>query len=462
MRILLVIYDNGSTINFFPIGLAYIAKVLQKNGYDIEIYSQDKNHYTDEHLTEYLNNNEFDIIGVSIIAGYYQYQKIKNISDAINKSKKRPFYILGGHGPTPEPDFFINKTQADAIIMGEGEETIVDLLNNLKNHKSLKTVKGIAYRDGNKTIVNERRPLIKNIDEIDLPAYNLFPMDYYRLRKIPFSENNDFIMDVISGRGCTFQCSFCYRMDTGFRPRSAESIIEEINVLKMNYGITYVSFQDELLMSSVERTENICKAFIKAKLNIKWNCNGRLNYAKPELIKLMKDAGCVLINYGVESMDDIVLKNMNKSLTTKIIVEGVENTLKSGISPTLNVIFGNIGDNKKTLKKDVDFLIKYDDCSGLRTIRPVTPYPGSPLYYHAIKNGLLKDCEDFYENKHKNSDLLSINFTTLSDDEFHTLLYKANWKLIKNFYKKQNLKIKKQIKKLYLERDSSFRGFRHS
>ena len=171
----------------------------------------------------------------------------------------------------------------------------------------------------------------------------------------------------------------------------------------------------------VERTEEICNAFIEAKLNIKWDCNGRLNYAEPELLKLMKKAGCVFINYGIECFDDQILKNMNKALTVKMIEEGIKATLNAGISPGFNIIFGNIDEDENTLQKGVDFLLKYDDGSQLRTIRPVTPYPGCPLYYRAIEKGLLKDIEEFYETKHTNSDLMSINFTKLSDEKFHDL-----------------------------------------
>ncbi|MHC4630713.1 MAG: B12-binding domain-containing radical SAM protein [Planctomycetota bacterium] len=462
MKILLVAYDNGSSINFFPIGLAYIAAVLRRKGYDVEIYSQDKFHYPDEHLTEFLNKNKFDVIGVSIIAGYYQYRKIREISDAINRAKNRPFYILGGHGPAPEPDFFFRKTQADVIVIGEGEGTIIELMGAIANHRSLSTIEGIAYRDGEKTIINKRRPLIEDIDTIPFPAYDLFPVDYYRLKRSPYSTNTDFVMDIISGRGCKFKCNFCYRMDEGFRPRSPGNIIEEINLLKKIYGITYLVFQDELLMSSVKRTVSLCEAFIKAKLNVKWNCNGRLNFAKPEVLKLMKRAGCVLINYGIEAMDDQVLKNMKKGLTTELIIKGVENTLNVGISPSLNIIFGNIGDNKETLTKGVEFLLKYDDGAILRTIRPVTPYPGCALYYYAIEKRLLKDCEDFYENKHMNSDLLAVNFTDMSDEEFHRCLLDANTRLLKNYYQKKLRSVLEQTRKLYLEKDAGFRGFRHT
>ena len=437
MRVLLVAYDNGSYVPYFPQGLAYIAAVLGQNGIDVKIYNQDYHHYPDEHLTEYLNKNKFDVIGYSTIAGYYQYRKLLNISNAINHAKNRPYYILGGHGPSPEPEFFLKKTQADAIVIGEGEETIIELLSAITHHSDLKTVKGIAFRDGEHVTITARRPLIKDVDSLPLPAYDLFPMEYYRLVREPNCTRTDFLMPVLSGRGCTFKCNFCYRMDKGFRPRSNEAVIEEIRFLKNNYRITSIVFSDELLMSSAQRTIELCEDIIRAKLDIKWWCSGRLNYANSEVLNLMKRAGCVFINYGIEAMDDQVLKNMNKALTTKQIISGIEATLECHISPGLNIIWGNIGDNKGTLRKGVEFLLEYDDGAQLRTIRPVTPYPGSPLYYYAIGKGLLRDCEDLYENKHINSDLVSVNFTDMSDDEFHRSLMEANLSLIENYYKKK-------------------------
>ncbi len=460
MKILLIVYDNESYIHWFPQGLGYIAAVLQRAGYEVEVYNQDKNHYPEEHLTEYLNNNRFDVVGVSVIAGYYQYKKLQDISDAINKSSSRPFYIIGGHGPSPEPEFFLKKTQADAAVIGEGEITIIELMEALSDNKPFNKIKGIAFRDGDKVIVNEERHLIKDIDPLPFPAFELFPIDYYKLLRPPNVTKRDFAMPVLSGRGCTFKCTFCYRMDKGFRPRNDEGIIEEIKLLKKDYGITYIIFSDELLMSSSERTKTLCEKFIKSDLNIKWSCNGRLNYASPEVLDLMKRSGCVFINYGIEAMDDQVLKNMKKGLTTKQIIKGVEATLKSGISPGLNIIFGNIGDNKKTLNNGVDFLLKYVDTAQMRTIRPVTPYPGSPLYYHAIEQGLIKDCEDFYENKHTNSDLVSVNFTEMSNDEFHKCLLEANTRLIKNYFSRKVSDTLKEAEELYTGKSKDFRGFR--
>lgn len=462
MRVLLIAYDHGMYINWFPQGLAYIAAALLRKRHDVVIYNQDKFHYPDGHLEGYLNKNRFDIVGMGIMAGYYQYRKLLKISGEVNRSKNRPFFIIGGHGPTPEPEFFLKKTQADAVVMGEGEITIAELAEAIANRRPLANVKGIAFREGENVTVNKSRDPIEDIDTIPFPAYDLFPIDYYGLIKIPNVRRADVLMPVLSSRGCKFKCTFCYRMDKGLRLRSNESIVDEIKFLKKNYGVTHIKFTDELFMNSVERINKLCEDFIEFKLGIRWDCNGRLNYAKPDVLNLMKRAGCVFINYGIEAMDDEVLKNMRKGLITEQIIKGIEATLAAGISPGCNIIFGNIGDNKETLHKGVEFLLKYSDGSELRTIRPVTPYPGSPLYYYAIEKKLLKDCEDFYENKHVNSDLLSVNFTDMSDEEVHCCLLDANTKLIKNYFQIKTSQVIDQAKSLYLKGDASFRGFRQT
>ena len=461
MRVLLIVYDNDSYIHFFPLGLAYIASALQNAGHKITIYNQDVYHYPESHLVDYLTHNYFDVVAVSVIGGYYQYQKLIKISDAINSIQNRPFYILGGHGPSPEPEYFLKKTNADAIVIGEGEISTVNLLAALENNIDISSVNGIAYLDNDeKLILTKPQELIKDIDSIAFPAWDLFPMDYYSLLREPKSQNRERCFPVLSGRGCTFKCNFCYRMDKGFRPRSAESIIEEIKILKKNHRVFYINFADELFMSSSKRTKELCNAFIEANLNIRWSCNGRLNYATSDVLKFMKKAGCVFINYGIECMDNTILKNMNKNLTVEQIIAGIEATIAEGISPGYNIIFGNIGENADTLQKGIDFLLKYDDHAQLRTIRPVTPYPGSPLYYYAIEKGLLKDVADFYEQKHVNSDLLSVNFTEVSDEECHRLLYTANKTLLENYFKHQLEFQIETAKKLYFEKDTTFRGFR--
>ncbi|MFP6709544.1 MAG: hypothetical protein VCE75_26690 [Alphaproteobacteria bacterium] len=157
----------------------------------------------------------------------------------------------------------------------------------------------------------------------------------------------------------------------------------------------------------------------------------------------------MFINYGIEAMDNNVLKLMKKGLRREQVVKGVEWTLEAGISPGLNILFSNLGDTKETLQKAVDFLVKYGDQAQRRTIRPVTPYPGSPLYDMAIDQGLLEGPADFYEKKHLNSDLLCCNFTELTNDEVYECLEDANKQLAQNIFDKNRDKAMAQIENLY-------------
>ena len=464
MRVLMVVYDNDSYIHIFPMGLGALSGILKQEGYEAVVWSQDVHHYKDEELKTYLDNNHFDVVMISVIAGYSQYARLMGLSKAINESKDRPFYMLGGYGPTPEPEFFMGRTGADLICLGEGETTLPEIRATLGNKGSFKDVAGVAYWEDGKVVVNERRAQIEDLDTLPISDYKLFEMEHYRLYRAPNATSSDFCMPLMSGRGCTFRCTFCYRMDTGYRARDPEALMDEIEYLNKEFGITYISFQDDLLMTSVEHTEKVCAAFAKRRkkgLKIKWNCNGRLNYCSLELLQLMKENGCVFINYGIESMDNTVLKFMKKGLRDDQIVKGIEATLEAGISPGLNMLFGNIADTRESLRKSVDFMLKYDDFAQMRTIRPVTPYPGSPLYHRAIEQGLLEGPADFYDNKHLNSDLICVNFTELSDEEYYEALHEANTTLLENYHNGARKRVQKQLDDLYKNRDASFRGFRH-
>jgi radical SAM superfamily enzyme YgiQ (UPF0313 family) len=463
MKVLFIVYDNESSINDFPLNIAYLSAVLREAGHDVTIYSQDVFHYPESHLTDYLNRNHFDIVGLGFVAGYWQYRKALKISKAVNDSTRRKdfSYILGGHGPSPDPEYFLKKTGADIVVLGEGERTIIELCDEEK-YRPRKEIDGIAYIQDGKLVKTKPRELIQDLDSIPFPAWDLFPIEHYVLIPYPNKGHTDRLLPMLSSRGCSFRCNFCYRLDKGIRFRKVEKVAEEMQVLNEKYRINFVPFFDELLMTVPKRTEEICKAIIDLHLDIHWLCNGRLNYAKPRILKLMKKAGCVFINYGIESMDDQVLKNMNKALTVEVIKEGVKATLSEGISPGLNIIFGNIGDNAQSLRQGVKFILKHNDYSQFRTIRPVTPYPGCDLYYEAIKRGMIKDIGDFYENKHTNSDLMTCNFTDLTDNEFYKELYNANKVLVYAHLKHQIDSYDTTMQKLYLERDTTFRGYRHT
>lgn len=461
MKILFVIYDNQGAQNPIPMGTCYIAAYLKKNGIeDIHYYSQDIYHYSEEHLTEYISQNNFDVIGLGFVAGYFQHKKVLSICEAINKAKKRPFVVLGGHGPTPVPKFYLRVTDADAVVIGEGEQPFLNLVRALENKTSLRNVKGIAFRDGNNLIVNQRETVIQNLDTIPHPYYDPLPMEYYINAKIFQMKPTDRMITMITGRGCNYVCNFCQRLEKGIRLRSVDNIIEELKKHIRNYRINFVVFWDELFMFSEKRVTELAEAFLKEDIKINYWCTGRLNIVTPHILKMLKRSGCTYIDYGIEQFDNISLQKMNKAQTEEQIVRGIELTQKEGIRIGFNIIFGNLGDNRESLRKSMEFLKKYNDYGQLRVIRPVTPYPGSALYDTAIQKGLLSGPEDFYK-KHTNVELLTVNFTDIPDEEFHELLFESNSEVIKDYYNFLAKETARKFYDVYNKKDVGFRGARH-
>ena len=453
MKILLIVYDNGSHIPFFPQGIAYLTAALQEKGHQVSIWMQDMHHKPETYLIELLSGGGYDLVGLGFVAGYWQYRKAKKIAEAVNKSTYRSAFkfVLGGHGPAAAPEYFMDLLEADAVFVGEADKTLP------------------AYADGKLTasdnIFDATMWGAVDPDATPWPAYDMFPIEAYRLIRWPTSTPEDFCMPILSGRGCPYKCTFCYRMQDGhFKPRDPEHVIEEMLFLHDGYGINHFQFSDELFMSSKKRVFEFCDAILAHDVasqipGFKWDCNGRLNHAGFKTLKLMKRAGCEYVNYGIEAIDNGVLKNIKKGLMVQAIHEGVNNTLEAGLVPGLNLIWGSPGDDLDTLKRAEEFLLRYDTCKELRTIRPVTPYPGSQMYYDAINDGLIEGPEDFYEYHHVNSDLLTINQTGLADDEFHAALSKANRRLIRNYYNKKCWQAEESARELY-SGENDFRGFR--
>jgi radical SAM superfamily enzyme YgiQ (UPF0313 family) len=249
-------------------------------------------------------------------------------------------------------------------------------------------------------------------------------------------------------------------MRKGFHERPIPAIMEEIRFLHKNYFISHFDFEDELLMASEKRTEEICQAILKLPFKIKWDCNGRLNYATPPILSLMKKAGAEYVNYGIESLEQSLLNAMGKGLTIRQIYQGVEATLKTGLSPGLNLLWGFPNDTEANLKEEVKFIKEFNPGDENRTIRPPTPYPGCRLFNEAIEKGLVDGVEDFYENKFKNSDLLCINFTDIPVEDANRLLFEANKELYLDYLSKREKNTLKVAENLYLKKDYSFRGWR--
>ena len=203
LKVLFIVYDNGSKINEFPLGIAYLSSALRKAGHTVEIYSQDIYHYPPEHLTHYLDTHNFEMVGLGLIAGYWQFQQFIKLSEAINKSihRKDFIYVLGGHMFATDPEYFLRKGSADYVVIGEGERTIMELcaVTGHVGMEYLPQVNGIAYLENNRFVKTNPRRLIQDLDSIQFPSWDLFDINHYCLSPFPGLKHTDRIMPVQGG-----------------------------------------------------------------------------------------------------------------------------------------------------------------------------------------------------------------------------------------------------------------------
>jgi len=309
---------------------------------------------------------------------------------------------------------------------------IVDALNQ---NKKLTELNGVAFLKGNKYIEKSHNFLIKNLDTLIEPAWDLFPIEKYATNiKFANHKPTDRYLSIITSRGCVNRCNFCYRMEKGYRLISVYSVVESMIWLRKKYGINYFEILDEMFISSKQRLRELRDKLKEENLKIKYTCDGRANFCDEEILDLLKETGCQFLNFGFESMNQTVLDLMNKNTTVEQNIRAAELTKKSGIALGLNLLWGNKGDTFETLRENVEFLKKYNTYFQLRTIKPVTPYPGCDLYYEALRLGLLKDHQDFFD-RFKNADLYTVNFTEYPEELFYKSLFNANRELIIDHYK---------------------------
>ena len=444
MRILLANYDNDSALPQPCHGLAYLASAARTAGHEVSIWDAGVTHAPPEDLAQLVDDTRPDVVGIGVIGGWWQYRQLVALTNALRRTRHKPWLVLGGHGPVPDPTYFMRLTGAHAVFLGEAETSFVRWLED------------------------PRGGVIPSIpthpDALSYPAWDLFDMSVYTRTPYPRKNPTTPSATVLSGRGCTHSCSFCFRLEPGFRPRKAKDIAREVEWVKREWRVGYVNLDDELLVASAPRTLEVCEAI--GSCDVSYMCNGRVNVLAgargEEVLRVMRESGCVFVNLGIESLDDSVLREMNKRQTAAQSRLAVERCLSAGISPGLNVLWGSPNDSLESLDGIVEFLLEYDDGAQVRTIRPTTPYPGSGLFARAVREGKLRDVADFYERAHVNSDLATVQWTGLPDAEFHAALLDANTRLLENYHAKSLKRQTAELERLYSGRDTEWRGTRHT
>ena len=456
-RVLFVTPDQYDQMPAFTSGPAYLAAVLERNDYHVEIFQGTCLHLGPKDLERYLEEREpFDYIGIGYLTNYIH--DVIQYCRAIRVASPTSKIILGASGFTPLPGFYLAKTGADYGISGEAENSLLNLLNALTAGQSAEGIPSVAFRDGEDIHVSKDREPVPDITKIPWPAYHLYPLEkYIHYQNTGYHKGRKYFV-LLTSRGCPYKCNFCYRMEEGHRHRPFEDVLGEIHFLCDRYGVTDFGLLDELFMTHHKHVEQFCEKLISAMDSgliprITWSTTGRFNIVNKQIAQMLAQAGCREVLFGLESGDTEALAIMNKKTTSEMICEGVRVTKEAGMSVSLPCMFGNIGETRTSIQKTVDLLLKLKPDEH-RTLRPVTPYPGSPLYEYAMEKELLKDHEDFFQRS-KNPDQLTVNFTKMSNSDFYSALYDANDQLITAYHKCQIESEREIYQNMYFKQDDS-------
>lgn len=366
-----------------PLGLAYLAAALEKAGHQVRIVDAKAESLSIDKVV--LRVKEFNprIVGISSSTPDFCVSKL--LAEKI-KSAGDYTVLIGGPHVSAIPEETMQESCFDYGVIGEGEETVVELASALSegNGRNLADIKGIAFRDGKGFIRTQPRPYIEDLDSIPLPARYLLPgITRYRYswyRKLPTAT-------IITTRGCPYQCVFCDRAVFGnrLRARSIPNILDEIELLVRKYKVRGLDIVDDLFVASPERISDFCSGLLERGLKVAWSCLSRTDIVSEGILKLMKEAGCWQIAYGIESGSQEVLRRIKKNITLKNIEDAVSWTQAVGIRRVGLFILGLPGDNEENMNHTLRF------SNSLNLDRAVffiaQPYPGSEMFKTALAKG---------------------------------------------------------------------------
>lgn len=369
-----------------PLGIAYMAGVLQENNIDVEILDASAEDMDFKDVEKELLKRKPDLVALTALTPTIG--RALETAQVVKETLPDSIVVMGGYHPTFNFIETLEDENVDIVIRGEGEYIMLNLVQALENQSSLHDVKGIVFEDKNskEIVVNPEAPLIQDLDELPFPALNLLPMKKYRLLDM-----DTHMTTMITTRGCPMQCSFCSSAamhGKKIRERSVENIVDEIEYLKTNYDIDTIAFMDDTFTLKKRKVMAICDEILKRNIEIMWGCTSRVDTLDEKLLKKMKESGCITIFIGVESADQQQLDNMCKNTTIAKIENAFKIAHKLKIRTIASVALGMPGDTKEILNKTVKFVHKLKPNYAIYSL--ATPYPGTRFYKEAFEKNLIK------------------------------------------------------------------------
>ncbi len=367
-----------------PQGLLSIAAYLEKEGHDVFVYD-----CLGPHAPVDLSEQAKAILAYEPqIAGFSattsSFPDAASLAQKIKEHSPDIITVCGGvHVSALQGKLLEKYPSLDYLVAGEGEITMTELAAGL----DAAAIKGLIRRERAKVIVNEPRPQIANLDSLPFPAYEKlagFPHDYH----LPlFSYVNTPGSTMITSRGCMFQCSYCDRsvFKKGFRYNSANYIYEHMKHLRTKFGVRHINIYDDLFTANRPRIVELCDKLTRFPLGINFNCAVRVGYTDDDLLKMLKDAGCLMVSLGIESADPQMLNRHKSGVSLTEVRDTVRRIQAAGLRAKGLFMMGLPGETEESIQRTSDFIISLglDDMN----MAKFTPFPGAPLWLTINEEG---------------------------------------------------------------------------
>lgn len=373
--------------NLFPLGIGYLVGSL-KRSHEVVAYHFNNIKRAREEIRENMVHSKPDIVGLT--CSTFNRGFVREIIKLLKTIDRNIKIVVGGVHASFCYDQILRQYGADVVVIGEGECVLLELCAAVEQNISLKTIKGIAYKENSEVILNPPRNPVNNLDELPMPDYS-YAHSFIEQSKMGF---------IITSRGCPVRCIFCSTSSfwgQKVRMNSVSRVVDEMEILISQFKVKKIFFHDDTFNLGIARVKAICKEIMDRGIKIEWGCSCRVTPVSEEMIACMVEAGCRHICWGIESGSEEILRTINKKISLSQIRNAFESCKKFSdvMSTGAFAMVGNPGESDRTIQDTVSFLntIPLTDRPSTSTLYIL---PGTSLYESLKRDGHIRD-EDWFK-----------------------------------------------------------------
>ena len=378
------------TNNSPSLGLLHLAAEVREHGYTPSIIESDIFNLSVEQTVAKVIKQRPRFVGITLFTvGIWGAASIaKQIKDTLPETT----IIVGGpHISSMGIETIERFSQFDYAVDGEGEKILMELLDGLENNSNLLKIPGLIYRDEFGIHKTAGKPVNRTLDELPFPAWDLLPDFPNAYKPAIYDYPRGPAATIAASRGCPFHCKFCDTSTFGASVRhySPKVVFKMMKHLHEKYGVRHIGFVDDLFLASKPRVQELCELILEDGIDITWSCTARVDTVKPDILGLMKKAGCWEISFGLETGSNELLKKMDKKAEVEKSEQAVKWTAAAGIRTKGLFMLGFPGEDEHTIQQTKDFIRSIP--MTIMNLTKFTPYPGSPIYREIYGTNIRED-----------------------------------------------------------------------